>query len=268
MNYNDYVNARIAQGVTLDIGKAIGDGFRYFGKKAGYYIGYLLLLIVISIFASLLSGIHFAVGILVSAFVTAPLTVGFGLYAHAHKLNSDAPFEVFFSGFKRNYINLALVNLLLQIVSAVVMLILLKPYIGDFTAMMQSAQGDPEAMMDIFREISVSIQNNIWVIGGAMLFLILVNVVYSQASYVAVIHGYSFWESLEVSRRLVAKAIFPLIGLYFVVGILLTIGTVVTLMIGLIVLAPVFMLIMFSAFEQIVGLPVTERALEDEFHID
>jgi len=267
MDYKTYLQNRLDQGVSLSIGKAIGDGFSYFGKKPGPFILYLLVFFGISMVASVLGMVPYVGSLIVSVLVTPPLVMGFATYNHKAQTGDYPVFENFFDAFKINYLNLALVNLIIQGIGWAITALLLTPYLGDFSALMASAGSDPDAIVDIMQEIAAGMLDNIWIIVGAAIAYIVLMVFYSFANYFVIFYGFSFWEAMESSRILVGKVFFSLIGLFFVTGVLLLVGTVVTLFIGLLVFIPVLYLISYSAFEQVAGLPTDEKQIEDDLII-
>jgi hypothetical protein len=217
--------------------------------------------------ASVLGMVPYVGSLIAAVLISPPLVMGFATYNHKVKTNNYPTFENFFDAFKINYLNLALVNLVIQGIGWGITSLILKPYVGDLGSLIQSAGGDPDAIMDIMQEVSATMQDNIWIIGGAGLIYVLLMVFYSFANYFVIFYGFSFWEAMESSRILVGKVFFSLIGLFFVTGVLLLVGMVVTLFIGLLVLIPVLYLISYSAFEQVAGLPTDEKQIEDDLII-
>ena len=84
-NQNNDLNELIANGYDFDFGKYISDGFDVFKKEAGSFIGF-----------GILSGLIIALAGMIpfgGVIVSAPLTIGYSIYAHKvahdhHKLHS------------------------------------------------------------------------------------------------------------------------------------------------------------------------------------
>lgn len=264
MNYKYYIQNRKEQGFSLNIGKAISDGFSYFGKKPGPFILYLFVFFGISIMASFIGLIPVVGSLLVAVLISPPLVMGFATYMRKVQTNDYPVFEDFFGGFKTNYTNLALVNLVIQGVGFLVGLLVFARIFGDFEGLMQSVGGDPDAILDVFKELQVTVQENILLLSISGIGYLLIYIFYSLSNYFVIFYGFNFWEALESSRILVGKVFFSLVGLIFVTGVLLVLGIVLTLGLGLLIFIPVLYLISYSAFEQIAGFQEPETEIEDD----
>lgn len=268
MDYKNYLQLTLAQGVQFSISKAIKDGFGYFGKSAGAYIGFAFVSVFIIIAAAIFSAfIPFVGNLALGVMVIPPLMMGFAIYARKGDMNQQAQFEDFFDGFKRNYSQLILANLIVQTITTILTLLFLSPLIADivplFTDMMQNIQ-DPDAASEIGQDIFGILLRNWWAIGLAIVVSIVVQVLYMLANYFVIFYGFGFWEAMESSRQLISKVFFNVIILNIIVSFILVIGAIATLGFGLFILFPVSILINFSVFNQVAGFASEEIALEDD----
>lgn len=271
MDYKNYIQLTISQGVNLSISKAIKDGFGYLGKNVGAYVGYTIVAFFIMVAAALFSFMVPLVGNLaLSVLVVPALMMGFAVYARKGDMNQDAQFEDFFDGFKRNYSQLILANLIIQIINTVMSLLFLSPLIADFTPlftdMMQNMQ-NPEEFSALGEEIFVIMISNWWAIGLAIVVGIVIQVLYLLANYFVIFYGFGFWEAMESSRQLISKVFFKVIILNILVGFIMVIGVIATLGLGILFLFPVSVLINFSVFNQVAGFSDEEISLEDDLII-
>lgn len=268
MDYKTYIQLTISQGINFSIGQAIKDGFSHLGKNAGMYIGFSVVSFFIIIAAALFSMFVPLVGNLaLSVLVIPPLIMGFAIFARKTMLNETPLFESFFDGFKTNYSQLILVNLILQIIQAVVLLALLSPIFVEMMPYVQeiaAAGQDPEAMQALIEEMVPIFLANWWVFVLVILASITIQVLYLLANYFVVFYGFGFWEALESSRQLMMRVFFKMLILNIAVGMLIVIGAIVTLGLGLMFLFPLTMLINFSVFTQIAGFAEGDHAIEDD----
>jgi len=271
MDYKNYIQLTLAQGVQFSIGKAIKDGFSYLGKSAGSYVGFTLVAIFIIIAAALFSMfIPFIGNLALSILVIPALMMGFAIYARKGDMNEQAQFEDFFDGFKRNYSQLILANLVIQLISTLMSLLFLTPLIAElaplFTTMLENIQ-NPEDVAGIGEELIAVMLSNWWSVALAIVVSIVIQVLYLLANYFVVFYGFGFWEAMETSRQLMSKVFIKTIVLNIIVGFIMFIGIIATLGIGLLFLFPVSVLINFSVFNQVAGFAEGEVSLEDDLII-
>jgi hypothetical protein len=105
-------------GYGFSIGDAISEGYDLFRVKMGEFIGYTVVVILISLAASF---IPFA-----SVVIGAPLTAGFFIMAHRIKTNGDTDFGVFFKGFD-HFVQLILYSIVASILIAIGVVLLILP---------------------------------------------------------------------------------------------------------------------------------------------
>ncbi len=271
MDYKNYIQLTVNQGIKFSIGQSIKEGFSHLGKHTGLYVGFSIVAFFIIMAAALFSMlIPFVGNIVVSTLISPPLIMGFALFARKSQLNQLPTFETFFDAFKQNYAQLILVNLIIQIVQGVLVLVFLSPIIAEIAPLFQTIlaeSSDPAAMQGLGAELFAVLIENWWAFALAIIVAITVQVLYMLANYFVIFYGFGFWEAMESSRQLISKVFFKVIGLNIVVGIFLMIGTIVTLGIGLLFLFPLTILINFSVFSQIAGFADGEPKLEDDLII-
>ncbi len=270
MDYKNYIQLSLSQGVNFSIGKAIKDGFSMFGKNAGSYIGFLIVMFFISIAAGLFGMfIPFIGGIAVGVLVTPALLMGFAIFARKQILGENPAFETFFEGFKTNYMQLILVNLVLQLIQYGLLAILLIPIFGDLLLEFQdpSIIQNEAALQEIFQEMAINIMAKWWMFFLYIIFSIVIQILYMLANYYVIFYNFSFWEAMESSRHLMSKVFFKAFILNILVGFIVVIGSFATLFIGLLFLIPISFLINFSLFNQIAGFADQEQSIEDDLII-
>lgn len=105
-------------GYDFDIGDAINEGYELFRVKMGEFIGYTVLVILISIAASF---IPFA-----SVIIGAPLSAGFFIMAHQVRIKGNTDFGVFFKGFD-HFVPLILYSIVASLLIALGFVLLILP---------------------------------------------------------------------------------------------------------------------------------------------
>jgi hypothetical protein len=271
MDYKNYIQLTISQGINFSIGQAIKDGFAHLGKNVGLYIGFTVVAFFIIAAAAVFSMFVPLVGnFALTVLVLPPLMMGYALFARSTMLNHNPGFETFFDGFKTNYGQLIVVNLILQIIQSVLSLVFLSPIIADFVPLFQDvlASGqDPELINDLAAEMVTIFIENWWAFALTILVSIVIQVLYLLSNYFVIFYGFGFWEAMESSRQLITRVFFKIIILNILVSLIMFVGIIVTLGIGLLFLFPLSMLINFSVFTQIAGFADGEHVIENDLII-
>jgi hypothetical protein len=271
MNYQTYLEHRLAQGVNFSIRQAISDGFSYFGKNMGAYIGYTFVSVLLMAMAGGIAGvIPFQIGsYAVQAVLSPAIVMGYAIYCRKAETNDMPEFGNFFDGFKRNYSQLVIANVILVIVTAILTLVLILPYTNELLAMMSGGDFamDPDMLAEIGQDFLATFLENWWMFLIYVVALYVIQILYLQVNYFVVFYEYGFWEALESSRVLMSKVFFKTVLYFIVISLLLAVGTVVTFGLGLLFLYPAVMLMSYSVFEQVAGFDETEMQLEDDLII-
>ena len=271
MDYKHFIELSLSQGVRLSVGESIKDGFNMAGKNAGPYIGYTIVMFFISMSAAFIPIVG---GILTSVLLSPALLVGYAMYARKVDVEGKAPFETFFDGFKSNYGQLIIVNLIIQLIVMGLSSIFLVSIFSDmaplFTEMMDAAS-DPEYMEEIMQEVILtmlaSFRENWWLFAIYIILTLIIQVLYMLANYFVVFYGFGFWEAMESSRKLMSKVFVKAIIIMIIAGFIMLVGSMVTLGFGFLFFYPFLVLVYFSIFKQVAGFSDENAALEDELNI-
>lgn len=241
------------EGYTFDIGDFISKAFNWFGKDAGLYIAFCLVAGVINFVIGLIPFIS-VIGVFL---VGAPLAAGYYFFLKAGY--SEAPqargFNNFFEGFKNPaWLQLVLGQLIIAIFVGVVALIVAIPlfmgigldFLKDLMAM--RSMTDPDEMMEM---LALVFSGKIFLsVLALILIVMLVAVLWILTPQFIVFYGYSFWDAMEASRKVVMKNYLKFLLLLIVLALLTLVGALVCL-VGLLVAIPVMYLALHAAFKHI-----------------
>ncbi len=238
----------LTNGYDFNMGKYMGDGWDLFKKGAGSYIGFT---IVFFIMVMVLAFIPF-VNLLLSVFEYV-LLAGIFIYSR-NLLNNKGEFSNFFEGFNSfgQIFLYAIVLFLFTMPALVIFIIYLLP--EGFMSSAMNGFADAEYMAE---ELIASFQENM----GAIIFLYIAMMLYMMYLYISysftlvliVDRKMKFWDAMELSRKVIAKNFFSFFGMYIVLGILLTLGTIVTCGLGMLIAIPYMNTVIFSAYNNIIG---------------
>jgi hypothetical protein len=239
------VQQLLDEGYDFKFGQYISDGFSLLQKNLGGFIGFIILVLIISSVMSMIP----IVGNL-GVFITTPLMAGMYLVAAKVKNGEHNEFGDFFKGF--DFIGpLAIMTLItfgLYIVAAIPFFIYmgtsLGPLLGDLGSIDPE---DPTFILEIFANINFGLSFLL------MLPLVYLGIAWSWATFFIVFHKMSPWEALESSRKVITKKFFMFLLFGIVVGIIAVAG-MIAFLIGMLFTIPAMMLASFAAFEDIVGL--------------
>ena len=227
----------LTNGYDFNMGKYMGDAWDLFKKGAGSYIGFTVVFFVI---VMVLVFIPF-VNIMVSIFEYVLIS---GLFIFSRNLiNDKAEFGNFFEGFNSfgQIFLYALVLFLFTMPALIIFIIYLLP--EGFMNSAMNGFADAEYMAE---EIIASFQENM----GAIVFLYIS---YSFTLILIVDRKMRFWDAMELSRKVIAKNFFSFFGMYILLGILVSFGVVVTCGLGTLIAIPYINLVVFSAYNNIIG---------------
>lgn len=235
----------------------------------GAYVGFTVVSGLISLVVSGISGmIPFYIGTLAMQAAFSPaMVMGYAIYNRKWQKHENPEFGNFFDGFKTNYAQLIIANLVLVIITLGLTALLITPYVGEIKAMFTDVALDPDLFGEIALDMFATAQQYWWtfVIYGILIFAIYI--LYLQVNYFIVFYNYGFWEAMEASRLLMSRVFFKTILFLIAISFLLVVGSIFTLLIGLLFLYPAVMLMSYSVFEQLAGFEGTEHSLEDDLII-
>ncbi len=252
----------LANGYSFEFGDYLGKGFSLFGKEAGYLIGFALVYFVIIIGSSMLMG---AIGIpfgntIFSILVGSALGAGIFAFMKARSSEFDYSFNNFFDGFKQPYWkNLVLAGLIQMVISWVISLLVLIPFINnnglDLIMRLSELENmtDPDDLLAFVDEIMASGIFTYAFIGGIL--TLIITTMWCLTPMFILNRNMGPWEAMEASRKIVTRKLFHFIGLIIVLVILFSIGALLC-GVGLLVTYPVFCLVIYVAYSHIMEEPV------------
>lgn len=269
MDYKNFVALRVEQGATFSIRQAFSDGFNYLGKNIGPFVGFTFVGGLISMVVSFIAGsIPYMIGSLAMQAAFSPaLVMGYAIYNRKWQQDQNPEFGNFFDGFKTNYQQLLIANLVLVIITLGLTALLITPYVGEIKAMFTDVALDPDLFGEIALDIFATAQQYWWTFVIYGVLILAIQILYLQVNYFVVFYNWGFWESMEASRLLMSRVFFKTLLYFIVIIIFLIVGSLFTLFIGLLFLYPAVMLMSYSIFEQLAGFEGAEHTLEDDLII-
>ena len=171
----------IQKGYQTDAGKYISRGWEIFTKDMGLFIGYTVVMILISVVAGI---IPFG-----SLLVTGPLTAGFFIVAHKINRGEEREFGTFFKGFDF-FVQLLLYTLISGIFIFLGFLALLVPGIYLAVAYSFAVPFIVFGRMEFWDGMEFSrklITRKWWNLFGFMLMLVLINILGTLALVVGLL---------------------------------------------------------------------------------
>ena len=240
-------------GYNFEIGNYLSKGHKILMQHFGAYIGYLLLVIVIT----MLLGVIPLVGSLANFIIGYPLIAGFYMVARRIYKNKRYQFSNFFDGFK--FVGpLVLVRLVqLAILLAVAIPYILLAMDSDFLQMLWGIATGNISSFDP-RDIVDSVA------GFAPLILItlLIQALFTFSAYITVFARKDTWQAVKTSAIVVWKRFLHFI-LFFIVIFLINVAGAAAILIGLLYTIPLTLCSMYAAYESIIGTPSYDQALDD-----
>lgn len=278
MNYQDYVNQRLAKGVDVSVGQAISQGFSYMGKNTGSYIGYFFIMLILAIIGGFIFGAIFSaidlggfagnIGeTIVDIAISPALGIGFAAFCYSKIHDDFTEFGNFFDGFRKNYAQLVVANLVIQLVFLAISALLVLSFVTDLQLLGQELLMDRSIIEEVGIEVINTFSENWWRFLLFFVLAITIYVLYSLKDFFVVLYGYNFWEAMEASRQLMSKVFFKAIIFQIVAGLILALGTMVTIGIGIIYFLPAYQLMQYNFFEQVADFDDLEPSLEDDLII-
>ena len=242
----------ITEGYRFRLGDYISQAFDLFQRSAGNFIGFALVAGLMTIVAGFIPFL----GQLLSNFILTPCLAA-GAYLAAYTLDKREPLEFnrFFKGF--DFVGqLALVTLVIGIISIISMIPMFvawsyTDFFGWFKDVIMS--GAPAIDVPDFPNWSL---------------LLLLPAVYFYVSYTwaplfIVFYDMTFWEAMEMSRRLITKNWLIIFLFNFILGLFLIVGALM-LILGLLVAVPVIYCAQYAAFRDVTRLGEdTEQDITD-----
>jgi hypothetical protein len=238
----------LTNGYDFNMGKYMGDGWDLFKKGAGSYIGFTVVFFVI---VMVLVFIPF-VNLLVSVFEYV-LIAGIFIYSR-NLINGKGEFSNFFEGFNSfGQIFLFMLVLFLFTMPALIIFVI---YLLPEGFMNSAINGFSDAEY-LAEELIASFQENL----GAIVFLYIAMLLYIMYLYISysftliliVDRKMRFWDAMELSRKVIAKNFLSFFGMYILLWVMISFGVVITCGLGTLIAIPYINLVIFSAYNNIIG---------------
>ena len=242
----------------------MSTGWNNFKQSAGNYVGFTVLYFVI-IFAVGLMSFIIPFANIVSSAIQYALVAGLYIFTR-NMLNGRENFGDFFSGFNKfgQIILFWLVLVLFMLPAFILFAFYLIPE-GFLEALMDGNQ-DPMFWSDMFENMFAERSGSILFLYLLLIiYLIYLNISYSFTLALIADRNLGFWEAMETSRKVIAKNFFPFLGMFILLGVISSIGTVVTCGLGILVLLPYIYNVIFAAYDDIIGPPedIEEQSIEE-----
>jgi hypothetical protein len=267
------VQNAINDGYEFKFGDYISRGFQIVQKNLGQFIVGALVIFVVLIGTSMVSGAIGAglailggvAGIVINQVISQAAQAAVsgsllaGLYNAAHKTDNGKVVEFgdFFAGFNKwvPLFTTAIMVSLVVLASMIPGIYLM--YQGGLDFSLLTTPGGIATMEDIdFGNIALGV-------AVAAIPAIYLSVSYVYAPLLTWFYGVSGWEALETSRQLVSKNFFPVLGFMLVMGVIAGLG-IILFCVGLLFTFPAYTSAIYASFEDIVGLNRAEGRNSDE----
>lgn len=217
-------------------------GFEYFKERAGEFIGYTIVYLIISMVIGMIPFI----GSLISFVISGPLAVGILIFTHRMHTNQDLEFSNFFDGFKK--FTPLFATYILQMAFYFVLALPLIFIIG-MEFVQAAALGDVEALM----ETGEIVMDNAGILFGYVLLFVYIGISFRWSLHLAYFHDYSPVNAIKTSFLLVNKNWFSHF-LFILLAALAALGGFVALVIGIIVAIPVISIADYFGYAHVSGL--------------
>jgi hypothetical protein len=230
-------------GYQFEMGKYISDGWKLFSKGAGSFIGFTVLYFIIIFIVNLLPFVS-----IVSGFLQTILLAGYVLFCR-NLLSNREEFGNFFGGF--NQASNLVIYTLLMILVVLPLLIVLFTALIPFELLPTLFSGDPSEIREFGERIFFYLTARLPIFFIIFCGFIYITVSYSFAPALIVDAGLSPWTAMETSRRVIGKQFFPFLGMMIILGLLLSIGSLITCLLGALVAIPYYYCVIFCAYDDI-----------------
>ncbi len=247
----DKLEQALTEGYRFEMGKYMGDGWDYFKKGAGNFIGFMLVFLIISIVAGFTLGLIPIIGNILTSILNYILIAGVFIYTR-NMLNGQGEFGDFFGGF--NYVkeivmySLVYILLMLPAFLLVIFAVLPEGFIDVVTS-----SSDPQQIIEEMQYLSSSISGItiLWILLAAI-YLLYIGLSYSLALIFIVDRNMGFWDAMEASRKLVGKNFLSFLFMFIILGIIMIISAI-PCGLGLLVTVPFTYTTLFAVYDTVVG---------------
>ena len=247
-SFPTHIQRLIDNGYRFKFGDYIGDAFDIVKQEIGPFAGFTVIFIIAQ---SIGSAIPVVGDLAISLFVTPCMMAGLYLYARRVDERRPREFGTFFDGFQywKELIVIAAIEFALFFAFGLLMFLVL----GLSTDFILS----PENIL--LSDPSFSGTQTL-LIFALLIPVIYLSVAWAFAPLLVLFEGMRGWEAMEASRQILTRSWFSMFGLMIVSGIIAALG-VLGLVIALLFTIPVALVIVYTAYRDIVGV---ERSSQDK----
>lgn len=244
-------------GYEFKFGEYINSGFNIFGRQAGIFIGFTVIVFLIGLVSSLIPIIG---GIGYQFVLAQPLLVGFILVSYAIILGKNVSFNDAFGGFKMlgQLVLWALLSFGIQIVVILPIILLtgtFGPIISVYGDIFSGRTPDPQASLLLFKSMIVAISIII------MVMLVIYTFLTFTLHFIC-IAKLDVISALKASITVVRKNFFSVLLMWIVLGLFVVIGAI-PCGLGLLVAFPLIYTVNTAAFMDI--LKISEEGSTSTF---
>ena len=238
----------LANGYQFDMSKYFGDGWDLLKKGIGGYIGFTVVFFILIIVLAFIPFVNLLLGI-----IEYVLLAGFYIYSR-NLTNNKQEFAQFFEGFN-SFGQIFLFGLTILAFSLPAIILFFVAVIPEgFVETIISGINDPEYLAEELIDLFIGNWANIFYAYIFMLlYFLYLYVSYSFAIPLIVDRKMGFWDAMELSRKVIAINFFYFAGMYILVGIIVTVATIMTCGVGIIIAFPFTYTLIFSAYDNIIG---------------
>jgi len=238
----------LQNGYSFNFESYFKGGWNLVNKEFGVFVGMTLLIFGLTIIASLIPGLN-----IISNIFQYMFAGGYFIYMR-NLTNNTQKAANFFDGFR--FFVPILLYVIVLFLFFVPFLIIAFSIIFPFEIFWEFAMSGFQNQ-EVIAELGQYVLSQLPVfIITAMLFSIFSIYIYISYTFVIpliVDAKMGFWDAMETSRKVVGKKFFSFLVWYIILGIGLSIGTIITCGLGLLILIPITYGILFEAYNQIFG---------------
>ncbi|MFN8253528.1 MAG: hypothetical protein U0V75_16780 [Ferruginibacter sp.] len=238
---------------TFSVGQAIGDGWNLVSRHLGYYIGAGLLAVLISMAAGFIP----ILGGLANNLILTPCFSASAIFItwQISKGHAWTDFGAMFKGF--NYLGPALVStLIMSLISFALLLLCFFSFLPELYDIYKLSQGSGayRNQDEIAALLRAAFFNGkaILLIVLFIIAMLLLNATWAFRLHFIVVYKMEAWPAMELSRKVCTSNIFPLVGLFIILGLIVMVSAI-PCGIGLLFSLPLSIGAVYSAFAQITG---------------
>lgn len=249
---------------TFSIGRALSDGWALVSKHLGYYI----LGGIVSVMISFAAGLIPFVGSLANQVILSPCLMAGAIYVtwRISKGLGWADLGDMFKGFK--FLGPIAISACIQFAVIVILSVLfLLNYLGIIIKFFESLQGagalnNQDELKALAMQMFTPESAVLFLL--LMFFIMLISIIWVFKNHFIVIYKMQAWPAMEMSRKIATRNLFPLIGYFILMGLIIIISAI-PCGVGLLFSLPLMIGSTYSAFAQITHCDEPDEINEDMF---